>query len=84
MWRINVGHGETYPSFKVYRGLAEGGYGTLDKSSGDVKVTKGNSQYSLARAVYGVYKDGSLVTKLETDASGTEPPQTSSRTVRTP
>ena len=70
MWDIDGGHGKTYASFKVYRGLAEGGYVTLDKSSGDVKVTKGNSQYSLAGAVYGVYKDGSLVTKFETDASG--------------
>lgn len=70
MWGINGGHGKTYASFKVYRGLAEGGCVTLDKSSGDVKVTKGNSQYSLAGAVYGVYKDGSLVTKFETDASG--------------
>lgn len=70
MWGINGGHGKTYASFKVYRGLAEGGYVTLDKSSGDVKVTKGNSQYSLAGAVYGVYKNGSLVTKFETDASG--------------
>ena len=70
MWGIHGGHSKTYASFKVYRGLAEGGYGTLDKSSGDVKVTKGNSQYSLAGAMYGVYKDGSLVTKLETVASG--------------
>ena len=70
MWGINGGHGKAYVSFKTYRGLAEGGYVTLDKSSGDVKVTKGNSQYSLAGAVYGVYKDGSLVTKFETDSSG--------------
>lgn len=70
MWKINGEHGKTYASFKVYWSLAEGGYGTLDKSSGDVKVTKGNSQYSLAGTVYGVYKDSSLVTKLETDSSG--------------
>nr|WP_314640422.1 hypothetical protein [uncultured Olsenella sp.] len=42
MWGINGGHGKTYASFKVYQGLTEGGYVTLDKSSGDVKVTKGN------------------------------------------
>lgn len=70
MWDIDGGHGKTYASFKVYRGLTEGGYVTLDKSSGDVKVTKGNSQYSLAGAMYGVYKDGALVTEFETDANG--------------
>ena len=70
MWGIDGGHGKTYTSFVVFRGLTEGGYVTMDKSSADVKVTGGNSQYSLAGAVFGVYRGGEQVATFTTDANG--------------
>lgn len=70
MWGINGGHGKAYASFKVYRGLSDGGYITLTKTSLDVAVTGGNAEYSLAGAVYGVYQAGALVTQITTDANG--------------
>lgn len=70
MWGINGGHGKVYSSFVVYRGLTEGGYVTMDKSSADVKVTGGNAQYSLAGAVFGVYRDGAQVATITTDGDG--------------
>ena len=58
MWGIDGGHGKTYASFAVYRGLSEGGFVTLDKTSADASVTAGNGEYTLAGAVYGVYQGG--------------------------
>lgn len=45
----------------------------LQKSSADTSITNGNSCYSLAGAVYGVYKENACTTKvgeLTTDAAG--------------
>ncbi|KXB64151.1 collagen binding domain-containing protein, partial [Olsenella sp. DNF00959] len=42
----------------------------LEKGSADAKVTAGNAQYSLAGAVYGVYKGEALVARITTDADG--------------
>ena len=70
MWGIDGGHGKTYASFAVYRGLSEGGFVTLDKTSADASVTAGNGEYTLAGAVYGVYQGGSLVAQFTTDESG--------------
>lgn len=42
----------------------------LDKGSADAKMTAGNAQYSLAGAVYGVYKGEALVARITTDADG--------------
>lgn len=69
MWGIDGGHGKTYASFAVYRGLSEGGFVTLDKTSADASVTAGNGEYTLAGAVYGVYQGGSLVAQFTTDES---------------
>lgn len=46
------------------------GYIELQKSSGNTAISNGNPCYSLQGAVYGVYKSGSLVTRLTTNASG--------------
>lgn len=70
MWGIDGGHGKTYTSFTVFRGLTEGGYVTMDKASADVRVTGGNPQYSLAGAVFGVYRGGERVATFTTDANG--------------
>lgn len=70
MWGIDGGHGKTYASFVVYRGLSEGGFVTLDKTSADASVTAGNGEYTLAGAVYGVYQGGSLVAQFTTDEGG--------------
>ena len=47
---------------------------TLTKTSADVSITQGNSAYSLAGAVYNVYKgttaSGSVVATFTTDSSG--------------
>ncbi|WP_417119283.1 VaFE repeat-containing surface-anchored protein [Olsenella phocaeensis] len=42
----------------------------LEKGFADAKVTAGNAQYSLAGAVYGVYKGEALVARITTDADG--------------
>lgn len=47
-----------------------GGRVTLTKSSGDASVTKGDSDYSLAGATYGVYRGGKLVAQFTTDGDG--------------
>ena len=46
------------------------GYLELRKSSANAAVSDGNGNYSLKGAVYGVYKDGKLITKLTTDQNG--------------
>lgn len=70
MWGVNGGHGKAYASFDVYRGLSEGGYVVLDKTSADVRASEGNAEYSLAGAVYGVYRGGEQVATVTTDESG--------------
>ena len=47
-------------------------YGDLaiQKKSGNPSITNGNDCYSLKGAVYGIYRDGSLVKKLTLNASG--------------
>lgn len=47
-------------------------YGDLaiQKKSGNPSITNGNDCYSLQGAVYGIYRDGSLVKKLTLNASG--------------
>ena len=47
-----------------------GGRVTLTKSSGDASITKGDKDYSLAGATYGVYRGGKLVAQFATDESG--------------
>ena len=47
-----------------------GGRVTLTKTSGDASITKGDSDYSLAGATYGVYRGGKLVTQFTTDGDG--------------
>ena len=47
-----------------------GGRVTLTKASGDASITKGDSDYSLAGATYGVYKGGKLVAQFTTDGDG--------------
>ena len=47
-----------------------GGHVTLKKASGDASITKGDSDYSLAGAVYGVYRGSTLVAKFTTDENG--------------
>ena len=47
-----------------------GGHVTLNKTSGDVSVTKGDEDYSLKGAVYGVYDGETLVTQFTTDENG--------------
>lgn len=42
----------------------------LEKGSTDAKVTASNAQYSLAEAVYGIYKGEALVARITTDADG--------------
>lgn len=77
MWGIDGGHGKTYASYKVYRGLATEGWIDLQKSSSNKTVTNDNDCYSLKGATYGIYASsadakagtGSVGT-LKTDASG--------------
>lgn len=47
-----------------------GGRVTLTKASGDASITKGDSDYSLAGATYGVYRGGKLVAQFTTDSDG--------------
>lgn len=47
-----------------------GGRVTLTKASGDASITKGDSDYSLAGATYGVYRGGKLVAQFTTDGDG--------------
>ncbi len=47
-----------------------GGHVTLTKASGDASITKGDSDYSLAGAVYGVYRGSTLVAQFTTDENG--------------
>jgi hypothetical protein len=47
-----------------------GGHVSLTKTSGDASITKGDSDYSLSGAVYGVYKGSTLVAKFTTDENG--------------
>lgn len=70
VWGIDGGHGKTYASFVVYRGLSEGGLITLNKTSADIAVTDGNAEYALAGAEYGVYQNGELVARFTTDDEG--------------
>lgn len=47
-----------------------GGHVILDKTSGDAAVTNGDSDYTLAGAVYGSYDGDTLVAQLTTDENG--------------
>ncbi len=46
------------------------GYIELQKSSADTSITKGNSNYSLKGAKYGIYSGSTLVETLTTDENG--------------
>lgn len=68
---------KNWVSFKVYRGLASNGRVELVKTSSNPALTEGSSCYSLAGAVYGIYKtkadaeaDANRVAELVTDAEG--------------
>jgi hypothetical protein len=47
-----------------------GGHVTLTKTSGDASVTNGDTDYTLAGAVYGVYDGDALVAQFTTDENG--------------
>lgn len=47
-----------------------GGHVALNKTSGDASVTNGDSDYTLAGAVYGVYDGDTLVAQFTTDENG--------------
>lgn len=77
MWGIDGGHGKTYTSYKVYRGLATEGWIDLQKASSNKAVTDGNDCYSLKGATYGIYKSSAdakagtnAVETLKTDSKG--------------
>ena len=73
VWGINGGHGKVYASYDVYRGLESQGYAAIVKVSANPEVTEGNPLYSLAGAVYGVYRDAGCTDKaaeIVTDATG--------------
>ena len=47
-----------------------GGRVSLNQTPGDASITNGDTDYSLAGAVYGVYDGGTLVAQFTTDAQG--------------
>jgi len=70
VWGVNGGHGKVYADFDVYRMLPDGGFVTVKKVSSNDGMSGGNPLYSLEGAEFGLYKDGTLVEKLVTDAEG--------------
>lgn len=73
MWEVDGGHGKSYASYVVFRGVEEKGFAKLIKASANPRLTDGNQCYSLAGAVYGVYFDPSCTAQagtFTTDADG--------------
>lgn len=73
MWEVEGGHGKSYASYVIFRGVEDRGFVKLVKSSANTAVTDGNGCYSLEGAQYGIYSDSSLAAQvgvLVTDASG--------------
>lgn len=73
MWEVEGGHGKSYSSYVVFRGVEDKGFVRLVKTSADTAVTDGNMCYSIEGAQYGVYSDSALTVQegvLTTDASG--------------
>jgi hypothetical protein len=69
MWGIDGGHGKTFRSFTVYRGLTDppkwGAIDILKRSSAEA-FTNNNGCYSLAGASYGVFtEDGAQVAQID-------------------
>lgn len=75
VWGQNGGHGKTYASFDVYRGLEDAGRIRLQKASAQPAATGGNPNYSLAGAEYAVCDaTGAQVATLVTDEAGAAGP----------
>lgn len=73
MWEVDGGHGKTYASYVVFRGVEEKGFAKLVKASANPQITDGNQCYSLNGAVYGVFSDAACTQQmgtLTTDADG--------------
>ena len=74
MWGIDGGHGKTYSSYKVFRGLASEGWIKVQKTSSKPSITTGDPHYSFAGTTFKVYtgKDRTgLVATLTIDGSAT-------------
>ena len=64
---------KAYTWFRVYRGLAQDGTMSIQKTSANVSLTEGNGAYSLEGAVYGIYSDAGCQAKvgsMTTDGTG--------------
>lgn len=73
MWEVDGGHGKSYNSYVVFRGVEDKGAARLVKTSADTNITKENRCYSLKGAVYKVYSDKKCTDRvgtLTTDAEG--------------
>lgn len=73
MWEVDGGHGKSYASYVVFRGVEEKGFVKLVKASVNPRITDDNRCYTLAGAVYGVYLDASCTVQagtLTTNADG--------------
>ncbi len=57
MWSVDGGHGKTYASYTVYRGVQGTGKAAVRKASSNYGISEGNSCYSLSGAVYTIYSD---------------------------
>ncbi len=73
MWEVDGGHGKSYASYIVFRGVEEKGFAKLIKASANPRITDGNKCYTLSGAVYGVYSDAACTVQegtFTTDAGG--------------
>ena len=73
MWEVDGGHGKSYASYIVFRGVEEKGFAKLIKASANPRITDGNKCYTLSGAVYGVYSDAACTVQegtFTTDADG--------------
>lgn len=57
MWSVDGGHGKSYASYTVYRGVLGVGKATVRKSSSNAEIDDGNQCYTLSGAVYTIYSD---------------------------
>ncbi len=57
MWGVDGGHGKSYASYTVYRGVLGVGKATVQKSSSNTWIDDGNRCYTLSGAVYTIYSD---------------------------
>ena len=68
MWEVDGGHGKSYASYIVFRGVEEKGFAKLIKASANPRITDGNKCYTLSGAVYGVYSDAACtVQQMQTE-----------------